>query len=119
MRYYTQTDEWVLLKSGKAIIGLSSYAVGELGDIVFVELPRVGEEFKKTEAFGAIESVKAASDVYMPIGGKVVKINEDLEDSPELLNEDPHVNFLIEITDFNEEELKDLMTEDEYKEKRA
>ena len=119
MRYYTKTDEWVLVKGGKATIGLSNYAVSELGDIVFVELPRVGDEFTKGEAFGAVESVKAASDMYMPIGGRVVKVNEDLEDSPELINEDPIVNFLIEIEDFNEEELKDLMSEKEYKEKRA
>lgn len=118
MRYYTKTDEWVLLKGTKAVIGLSTYAVGELGDIVFIELPEVGAEFKKGEPFGAVESVKAASDIYMPIGGKVVKVNEDLEDNPELVNEDSLVNFLIEIEDFNEDELKDLMPEDEYKEKR-
>lgn len=118
MRYYTKTDEWVLVKDGKAIIGLSNFAVNELGDVVFVELPTVGDEFAKGEVFGAIESVKAASDIYMPIGGKVTKINETLEDSPELINEDPIVNFLIEIEDFNEEELKDLLTEQQYKEKR-
>lgn len=118
MRYYTETDEWVLVKDGKATIGLSNYAVNELGDIVFVELPEVGDEFAKNDVLGAVESVKAASDIYMPIGGKVVEVNENLEDSPELVNEDPIVNFLIEIEDIDEEELKELMAEEEYNEKR-
>ena len=114
MRYYTKTDEWVLVKDGKATIGLSKHAVSELGDVVFVELPEVGDEFSQNEAFGAVESVKAASDIYMPIGGKVIKVNEVLEDSPELINEDPVVNYLIEIEDFDVEELKNLLTEEEY-----
>lgn len=114
MKYYTKTDEWVLIKDGKATIGLSKFAVDELGDIVFVELPQEGDEFSQNEAFGAVESVKAASDIYMPIGGRVVKVNENLEDEPELLNDDPINNFLIEIEDVNEEELKNLLTEEEY-----
>lgn len=114
MRYYTKTDEWILIKDGKATIGLSKHAVSELGDIVFVELPEVGDEFSQNEPFGAVESVKAASDFYLPIGGTVTKVNEALEDSPELLNADPIKNYLIEIEDFVEEELEGLLTEEEY-----
>lgn len=114
MIYYTKTDEWVKVEGNKATIGLSNYAVSELGDIVFVELPQVGDEFSKGESFGAVESVKAASDIYMPIGGKVTKVNEELEDSPEALNEDSVVNYLIEIEDFDVEELEGLLQEDEY-----
>lgn len=117
MKYYTKTDEWILVKDGKATIGLTKYAVSELGDIVFVELPEVGEEFSQNESFGAVESVKAASDIYMPIGGKVTKVNEALEDNPELLNADPKMNYLIEIENFDEEELKTLLTKEEYSDK--
>ncbi len=114
MRYYTKTDEWVLIKDGKATIGLSKYAAEELGDIVYVDLPGEGDSFKKGEAFGAVESVKAASDLYMPIGGTVTKANESLEDSPESLNEDPLNVFIIEITGFDEADLADLISEEEY-----
>ncbi len=114
MVYYTKTDEWVKVEGNKATIGLSAFAVNELGDIVFVELPQVGDEFAKGDSFGAVESVKAASDIYMPIGGKVTKVNEVLEDSPEELNEDSVKNYLIEIEGFDESELKDLLSEEEY-----
>jgi len=111
MRYYTKTDEWVKVEGNKATIGLSEHAVTELGDIVFIDLPNVGETFKKGEAFGALESVKAASDIYMPIGGVVVSVNEALNDSPELLNQDPLKQFIIEIKEFNVDELEDLKKE--------
>lgn len=114
MKYYTKTDEWVKVKDGKAYIGLTDFAVGELGDIVFVELPQVGDELTQNAVLGAVESVKAASDIYMPIGGLVVTINEALEDNPELLNENPNENYLIVIEDFNEEELKSLLTKEQY-----
>lgn len=111
MRYYTKTDEWVKVEGNKATVGLSKHAVTELGDIVFIDLPNVGDTFKKGEAFGAVESVKAASDIYMPIGGVVVSVNEALNDSPELLNQDPLKQFLIEIEAFNVVELEDLKKE--------
>lgn len=114
MRYYTKTDEWVLVEGSKATIGISKFAAGELGDIVYVDLPSVGDRFAKGEAFGAVESVKAASDLYMPIGGTVTKVNEELDDAPELVNEDPLVQYIIEIEDFNEEELKDLIKAEDY-----
>ncbi len=116
MRYYTKTDEWVKVEGNKATIGISKKAAEELGDIVYLDLPQVGDEFKQNEAFGAIESVKAASDLNMPIGGKVVRVNDKLEDAPELLNEDALNEFIIEIEDFNEEELKSLLKQDEYEE---
>jgi len=111
MRYYTKTDEWVKVEGNKATVGLSKHAVTELGDIVFIDLPSVGDSFKKGEAFGAIESVKAASDIYMPIGGVVVSVNEALIGSPELLNQDPLKQFLIEIEEFDVVELEDLKKE--------
>ena len=111
MRYYTKTDEWVKVEGNKATVGLSKHAVTELGDIVFIDLPSAGDTFKKGEAFGAIESVKAASDIYMPIGGVVVSVNEALIGSPELLNQDPLKQFLIEIEEFDVVELEDLKKE--------
>lgn len=109
MRYYTKTEEWILIKDGVAYVGLSEFAANELGDIVFVDLPRVGERFAKGESFGAVESVKAASDLYMPITGEIYEVNELLEDNPELLNEDPLKNYLVALTNFKEEDLKDLV----------
>ena len=114
MKYYTKTEEWIEVKGNKAIVGLTKHAVSELGDIVYVELPSVGDKFAKDETFGAIESVKAASDLYMPIGGVVSKVNDLLEAEPEKLNEDPKVNYLIEIEDFDPEELKTLLTKEVY-----
>ncbi len=115
MRFYTKTEEWVLIKDNKATVGLSRHAVDELGDIVYVDLPSVGDQFNQNDVFGAIESVKAASDLYMPIGGKVSKVNQELEDAPERLNEDPLGVYLVEIVDFDVEELKNILKEEEYK----
>lgn len=114
MRYYTKTDEWVLIEGNKAKIGISKSASEQLGDIVFLELPTVGEEFSKDDTFGVVESVKAASDLYMPIGGKVVSVNEKLVDAPEVLNEDALNEFIIVIEDFDDNELEGLLTPEEY-----
>lgn len=84
----SNTHEWVLENNDICTIGLTDYAVEQLGDVVFVELPEVGSEFAKNEVFATIESVKAASEIYMPVSGKVVEINEELINSPELINED-------------------------------
>lgn len=108
MRFYTKTEEWVLIKDGLAYVGLSEHAADELGDIVYVDLPKIGEKIKQGESFGAIESVKAASDLYMPISGEVYEVNELLEDNPELINEDPLKNYIIILKNFNESELKTL-----------
>lgn len=115
MRYYTKTEEWILIKEGKAIIGLSAHAASELGDIVYVDLPQIGDTFKQGESFGAVESVKAASDLYIPIGGTISAINEALEDAPELINLKPLDTFLIEIEDFDEAELASLTKESDLK----
>lgn len=114
MKRYTKSDEWVEIKDGVAHIGLSAYAIGELGDIVFFDLPSVGASFKKGEVFGAVESVKIASDLYMPIGGKVLRVNAELEDNPDALNENPEATFIIEVVDYDEAELSDLLTKEQY-----
>ena len=87
---YTKDHEWVALEANQAKIGITEYAQGELGDIVFVELPTLGAEVKKGENLATVESVKAVSDVYAPISGKVLDVNPKLESSPELVNQDPH-----------------------------
>ena len=86
----SKTHEYISEKDGKYIIGLTDYAIEQLGDIVFLELPDIGAEFVKGEVFATIESVKAASEIYMPISGKIVEINETVVDTPELLNESPY-----------------------------
>ncbi len=107
--------------SGKYNIGLTDYAVEQLGDVVFVELPEVGSSFKKNEVFATVESVKAASEIYMPVSGTVVEINENISATPELLNEAPHgdgwlIKIETETGDLNEEEVSDLLDYIDYKE---
>ncbi len=113
--YCSKSHEYVLLDNNTAKIGITEHAVEQLGDIVFVELPETGTILKTGEIFGTIESVKAASELYMPIGGKVTAVNEKLETSPELVNAEPYKGgWLIEITDFNSSDLKNLMNNEEY-----
>ena len=87
---YTDDHEWAQLDGDVATIGISDYAQDQLGDIVFVELPETGSSFDKGEEFGTVESVKAVSELYMPLGGEVVEINPELEDAPEQVNSDPY-----------------------------
>lgn len=87
---YSETDEWVKVEGGEALIGISDYAQDLLSDLVYVELPEVGDSFDKGDSFGVVESVKAASDVNMPVSGEVVAVNEALEDAPETINSDPY-----------------------------
>jgi glycine cleavage system H protein len=87
---YTEDHEWLRLDGGEGVVGVTAYAASELGDVVFVELPAVGSRFEPAQAFGVIESVKTASDLYSPVGGEVVAVNEQLADRPELVNEDPY-----------------------------
>jgi len=89
-RRYRATHEWVKLDGEEAITGISDHAQHELSDVVYVELPEVGDAFAAGDAYATVESVKAASDVYMPMSGEVVAVNEELEDSPQLVNEDPY-----------------------------
>lgn len=98
--------------------GLTDYAVEQLGDIVFLELPEIGTEFKKGETFATVESVKAASEIYMPISGKITEVNSEVADSPEILNEDPYEKgWLVKIERTGDDtELSDLMEYEDYKE---
>ena len=115
----TKTHEYVLEQdAGKYTIGLTDYAVDQLGDIVFVELPEVGSAFTKNESFATVESVKAASEIYMPISGTVTDVNEDIISNPELLNEDPLGNaWLVKVnSDAEDVEFKDLLDYADYKE---
>lgn len=114
---YSQEHEWVKDEDGKVRIGITDFAQSELGDIVFVELPEVGDELEAEEPFGSVESVKTVSELYAPISGKVVEINGELEDSPELVNESPHDKaWMIVIDPSNPGEMEDLMDADAYQE---
>ena len=115
--YFTKEHEWVKVKEGIGAVGISEHAAHELGDGTFVELPKTGKVVKQFEVLGAIESVKAASDIYAPVSGKVIKVNEALDDAPEIVNEsaeDAGWMAWIEIAD--EAELKNLMTKEQYDE---
>lgn len=114
----TKTHEYVLEKDGKFEVGITDYAIEQLGDIVFVELPETNSEFSKNEVFATIESVKAASEIYMPISGKVVEINEEIVNSPELLNDESYENkWFIKIeSDADQVEFADLLDYSDYKE---
>lgn len=112
--FYTEDHEWVKVDGDEAYIGLSDYAQNALGDIVYVDLPEVEDEFDKEEGFSAVESVKAAADIYMPVGGTILEINEDLFDNPELLNQDPYENWVVKIKVADKAELEELMTSEEY-----
>lgn len=114
--YYTNTHEWVKVEDGFAYIGITDYAQESLGEIVYVELPEEETTIESGEEFGAIESVKAASDVISPVTGTIVVVNDDLEDSPELLNEDPYENWIIKVDLEDESELNKLLNAEEYKE---
>ncbi|AKA70969.1 glycine cleavage system protein GcvH [Clostridium scatologenes] len=111
---YSKDHEWVKVEGDKAYIGITDFAQHSLGDIVFVELPEVDSELNSGEVFGVVESVKAASDIYMPISGKIVKVNEDLVDSPELVNEDPYKNWIIMISISDTAQLNDLIDSKAY-----
>jgi len=114
---YSKEHEWVLVEGGVATVGITDYAQDQLGDIVFVELPAVGDKVSKEDAFGVVESVKAVSDIYAPVSGKVVEVNDDLPENPEMLNEDPYGDgWIIKIEMNDHEELQDLMTAAEYEE---
>ena len=113
---YTREHEWVLVEGSEATVGITDYAQHELGEVVFVELPKVGETVTKDEEFGTVESVKAASPIYAPVSGDVLEVNNDLSERPETLNDDPYGDaWLIRIEMSDTAELDDLMSADEYK----
>ena len=113
---YHEDHEWIRIEGDEGVIGVSDYAQDQLSDVVYVELPEVGDTFDQGDVFAVVESVKAASDVYMPVGGEILEINEDLEDSPEIVNSDPYGEaWLVRITIADPEELDDLMGAETYK----
>lgn len=114
--FYSEDHEWVKVEGDLAYIGITDFAQGQLGDIVYVELPDLDDEIEQEEDFSAIESVKAASDVYMPVSGKVVEVNENLLDNPELLNADAYENWIIKVELTDKSQLDDLMSSKEYEE---
>lgn len=101
---YSKTHEWVTEESGKTRVGLTDYAQDSLGELVFVNLPEVGDDITVGESFGDVESVKAVSDIYSPVSGKVAAINEQLLDAPEMINAEPYSAWLIEVEDVSERE---------------
>lgn len=114
---YSKEHEWVKVEDGKARIGITHFAQAELGDIVFVELPEVGAEIKADEPFGSVESVKTVSELYAPINGTVTEVNEDLDDSPEFVNESPYEKaWMIVMEPADAEEIENLMTSEQYDE---
>ena len=114
----SKSHEYIVKQDNNYIVGLTDYAIDQLGDIVFLELPEVGDEFAKGDTFANIESVKAASEIYMPISGKIIEVNTDLVDAPEKLNEDCYENgWLVKVeSEAKDDELSDLMTYENYKE---
>ena len=113
----SKTHEWVSEEQDIAVIGLTDWAVEQLGDVVFIELPEVGSEFSKDEVFATIESVKAASEIYMPVSGEILEVNEELINSPELINEDAFGALLVKIKPSNfQEDAQGLLEYNDYKE---
>ncbi len=94
---YSDDHEWVRIEGDVAVVGISDFAQDQLGDIVFVEMPEVGDSFDKGDEFGSLESVKAVSEMFIPVGGEVVAINEELSDAPELVNSDPYANWIVKV----------------------
>jgi glycine cleavage system H protein len=113
---YTEEHEWLRVDGDTVEIGITDYAQGELGDIVFVELPSVGDQIERGESFGTIEAVKAVSDLYAPITGKVTEINDSLEDDPTVINRDPYGDgWMIKVEISDSSEIEKLLTADAYK----
>jgi glycine cleavage system H protein len=114
---YSKEHEWVLVEGDTATIGITDYAQGELGDVVFVELPEVGDVFAKMDAFGTIEAVKAVSELYLPIAGEVADINHKLEDDAGLVNQDPYgKGWMIKVKIDDAADLDELMDSEAYQE---
>jgi len=115
---YSESHEWVKVEGNIAVVGVSDFAQSEMGDITYVELPEVGDELSAGEDFGALESVKTSSELIAPVSGKVVECNTDLEDSPELINEDPYGAWIIRVEMSDEAELKALLDASAYSAKQ-
>ena len=114
---FTKEHEWVKVEGDIAVVGITDYAQKELGDVVYVELPEVGNTYEKDEACSNIESVKAVSDIYAPVSGEITEVNEALEDNPEIVNKDPYgEGWLFKLELENPDELKELMNAEAYDE---
>ncbi len=112
--YYSKDHEWVKVEGDYAYVGISDFAQHQLGNIVYVELPEVDTELSANDSFGVVESVKAASDLYIPVAGTVVEVNEALSDNPELLNQDAFENWMIKITLTDKAQLDELLNAEAY-----
>ena len=114
---YTKEHEWISVKDGIGTIGITDFAQSELGDIVFVELPNIGDEINQNDVFGTIEAVKTLADLFSPVSGEIVEINDELENSPENINSDCYNNgWIVKIKLSNESELSSLLSDTDYKE---
>ena len=113
---YTNEHEWIRVDGNEAYIGITDYAQSELGDIVFVELPNTDDEFEKNDVFGTIEAVKTLADLFLPVSGKILEVNEKIENEPELINSDPYNDgWLVKISISNADELGEILTPEDYK----
>lgn len=114
---YTKEHEWVRVENDSiGVVGITDYAQSELGDIVYVELPQIGKQIKQLEPFGTIEAVKAVSDLFSPLSGEVIEVNEKLKDSPDLINKDPYgEGWIIKIRISDLSELNNLLSAEDYK----
>lgn len=113
-RKYTKDHEWAQQNGKKILVGITDFAQTSLGDVTFVQLPQAGKELKKGEIIGTVESVKAVSDIYAPVSGKVSRINETVVSDPSVLNQDPYGSWLIELESNNESEYQELLAPDAY-----
>ena len=107
--YYSESHEWVKVEGNVAVVGITDFAQHAMGDLSYVDMPEVDDEFAAGDEFGAVESVKAASDLYSPVSGTVVEVNEELEDAPELLNQDAFTNWIMKVEMSDPSELDSLM----------
>lgn len=113
---YSDDHEWVRVEGDEAVIGITDFAQSELGDVVYLELPTVGDEVSKGDAFGTIEAVKTVSDMLAPVSGEIIAVNEDLNDSPEDVNKEPYESWLVKIKMSDPSEMEDLMDAEAYEE---
>ena len=112
---YTKDHEWIEINGNTATVGITDYAQGALGDIVYVEVETVDESLKREEVFGSVEAVKTVSDLFIPVSGKVIEVNQKIEDSPEIINEDPYGDgWIIKMEIDDDNELNDLLDADAY-----
>ncbi|MBQ7222167.1 MAG: glycine cleavage system protein GcvH [Bacteroidales bacterium] len=113
---YTEEHEWVSVDGGIATVGITDFAQSELGDIVFVDIPTLGETLSQKEKFGDIEAVKTVAEVFMPVSGEILEVNEDLENSPELVNSDPYgAGWMVKVKMSDPAELNTLLSDSDYK----